>query len=187
MKFLAILLVTASSVHLNDNQQRLVEIMAQEGDAPAAPEPLHVYRGEAYTHQQYDVTHPTDYTADAPKGYRIAITGNHGLAQTYPSKDSASYITPYNQRDHAWTEPQYDVANETHWVVSSPRGSHLNVSRPLYHEIVNGTVGGGTDNIPVMPGVDQPGFDNHFNEPKTFLMTMAEALNYYGLSTEPLN
>lgn len=91
---------------------------------------------------------------------------------TYPAKDSASYITPYNQRDHAWNEPQYDVSNETHWVVSSPRGSHLNVSRPLYHEIVNGTIGGGVDEI---SGVDQHGYDNHFNEP-AFMMTMSEAL-----------
>merc|ERR1711990_954656 len=53
--------------------------------------------------------------------------------KTYPEWDSASYITPYTQRDHAWTVAtdasdipstanavgQYDFSNETHWVDTS--------------------------------------------------------------------
>jgi len=35
--------------------------------------------------------------------------------ETYPAKDSHSYITPYNQRDHAWNEPQHDVSDEVKW------------------------------------------------------------------------
>ena len=101
---------------------------------------------------------------------------------TYPSKDSASYITPYNQRDHAWNEPQYDMSNETHWVVGTPRGHQLDVTRPLYHEISNGTVGGGKD---FHGAVDQPGFDNHYHEP-TLMMTMSEALEAHGLTAEPM-
>jgi len=46
---------------------------------------------------------------------------------TYPEWDSNSYISPYNQADHAWTVsadaegtlPHYDVYNETHWVDQS--------------------------------------------------------------------
>ena len=33
----------------------------------------------------------------------------------YPVKDSASYITPYTQRDHAWTDGQYNQSNEVTW------------------------------------------------------------------------
>jgi hypothetical protein len=35
--------------------------------------------------------------------------------EIYPVKDSHSYITPYFQRDHAWTEGQHDVADEVKW------------------------------------------------------------------------
>jgi hypothetical protein len=31
---------------------------------------------------------------------------------TYPAKDSKSYITPYTQRDHTWTDDQHDVSDE---------------------------------------------------------------------------
>ena len=67
-------------------------------------------------------------------GYKIPITAdddNQFLARrTYPEWDSESYISPYNQRDHAWTtadydqynqggQSHYDMSNETHWVHES--------------------------------------------------------------------
>ena len=33
----------------------------------------------------------------------------------YPAKDSHSYISPYTQRDHAWTDGQYNQSNEVTW------------------------------------------------------------------------
>ena len=33
----------------------------------------------------------------------------------YPVGDSASYITPYTQRDHAWNDAQYNQSNEVKW------------------------------------------------------------------------
>ena len=169
MKFLALFLAGATSVSISNNQDHLYELMELE-DAPAQ---IHQYRNHAYNDEQYFASHPEDYKADAPVGYLSPITGNHGLAQTYPIADSASYIDPYNQRDHAWNDAQYDVSNETHWVLGSPRGSHLNVSRPLYHEIVGGSNANTTEAY--------GGYDNHWSEPTSFMMTMAEALEAYGL------
>lgn len=34
---------------------------------------------------------------------------------TYPAKDSHSYISPYNQSEHAWTADQHDRSNEVAW------------------------------------------------------------------------
>ena len=74
----------------------------------------------------------------------LAISVNK---ETYPQPDSASWIEPYNQRDHAWNTPQHDVANETHWVNGSPAlGYTLNVTHPMRYEIANGTNNGGFDN-----------------------------------------
>ena len=33
----------------------------------------------------------------------------------YPVADSHSYISPYTQRDHAWTDGQYNVSDEVKW------------------------------------------------------------------------
>jgi len=71
-------------------------------------------------------THWVDTSAES--GYKIPITADDAdsFAQrlnspigTYQEPDSNSYITPYTQRDHAWTGPQYDMSNETHWVDTS--------------------------------------------------------------------
>ena len=35
--------------------------------------------------------------------------------EIYPVADSHSYITPYTQRDHAWTDGQYNVSDEVKW------------------------------------------------------------------------
>ena len=155
MKFLAVLLASTASFSLNIENQEHLYLLTEMSEEP------HVYRGEAYTPGQHDVTNPAAYAADSPKGYLQPITGKHSLAATYPSKDSASYITPYNQRDHAWNEAQHDMTNETHWVLGSPENRALDVKRPLYHEITNGTVGGGKD---FHGAIDQPGFDNHFKK-----------------------
>jgi hypothetical protein len=63
--------------------------------------------------------------------------------EIYPVKDSHSYITPYYQRDHAWTAGQHDVSDEVKWsketnitaadhidwVVNEP-GTRLNTAAP---------------------------------------------------------
>jgi len=33
----------------------------------------------------------------------------------YPVKDSHSYISPYTQRDHAYTDGQYNQSDEVKW------------------------------------------------------------------------
>jgi len=33
----------------------------------------------------------------------------------YPVRDSASYISPYEQRNHSWTDGQYNQSNEVTW------------------------------------------------------------------------
>ena len=71
----------------------------------------------------YNETHWVD--ASDVTGYKIPITADDGNSfiqrtrRTYPEPDSESYITPYFQRDHAWTGRQYDMSNETHWVDAS--------------------------------------------------------------------
>ena len=50
---------------------------------------------------------------------------NVGNNPIYPSKDSASEILPYNQRDHAWNEEQYTNSSEPSWQASTPHGMPL--------------------------------------------------------------
>ena len=33
----------------------------------------------------------------------------------YPVRDSSSYISPYEQRNHSWTDGQYNQSNEVTW------------------------------------------------------------------------
>ena len=40
----------------------------------------------------------------------------------YPAKDSHSEILPYNQRDHAYNEDQYDMSHLKTWNESRPSG-----------------------------------------------------------------
>jgi len=35
--------------------------------------------------------------------------------EIYPVRDSHSYISPYTQRDHAWTDNQHDKSDEVKW------------------------------------------------------------------------
>jgi hypothetical protein len=84
-------------------------------------------RDHAWTGNQYDMSNETHWVdTSAVDGYKIPITADDGdqfFAQkgrrTYPEWDSESYISPYTQRDHAWTGNQYDMSNETHWVDTS--------------------------------------------------------------------
>ena len=202
MRFAIALLLatTTSSVKINGpHRLAQVEIPDYWGDHRFGPQ----YTWSHTDNPRY--SNETEWVASSPAGYKedsVQLTdaeienrkskfGRYhepGLAHnwrqsfmqteenqmTYPIADSASYIDPYNQRDHAWNDAQYDVSNETHWVLGSPRGSHLNVSRPLYHEIV----GGGNANTTEAYG----GYDNHWSEPTSFMMTMAEALEHYGLN-----
>ena len=84
------------------------------------------------TISHYDASNETHWVDQSMiDGYKIPITADdtNALAQhkTYPEWDSNSYISPYNQADHAWTVsadaegtlPHYDVYNETHWVDQS--------------------------------------------------------------------
>ena len=41
----------------------------------------HPYREHAWTDEQHWASHEPDWTADAPEGYRIPITGTHGFSQ----------------------------------------------------------------------------------------------------------
>ena len=41
---------------------------------------------------------------------------------TYPAKDSASYISPYATRDHAWSDAQQTVVNGAVYCAGSPAG-----------------------------------------------------------------
>lgn len=90
---------------------------------------------------QYDFANETHWVGEsAVDGYKIPITADDAdqffaqkEARTYPEWDSQSYISPYSQRDHAWTVNvddsdipstanavgQYDFSNETHWVGES--------------------------------------------------------------------
>jgi hypothetical protein len=91
-------------------------------------------RGDAWSDEQADATNEEEWknyiTAVGADYFDSAntagpITGNasptawNNFAQKnkeiYPVKDSHSYITPYFQRDHAWTEGQHDVADEVKW------------------------------------------------------------------------
>ena len=38
------------------------------------------------------------------------------FSQIYKVKDSNSYISPYEQREHSWSDKQYDVADEEAWL-----------------------------------------------------------------------
>ena len=54
-----------------------------------------------------------------PHSRLYPAASNSTLAQMekaiYPVKDSHSYITPYYQRDHAWTDAQHDQSDEVKW------------------------------------------------------------------------
>lgn len=39
--------------------------------------------------------------------------------QIYPVKDSHSYIEPYSQRDHSFSDNQYDTSDEVQWVANT--------------------------------------------------------------------
>ena len=40
----------------------------------------------------------------------------HSFSQIYKVKDSSPYIKPYDQRDHSWTDNEYDAADEVGWL-----------------------------------------------------------------------
>ena len=57
--------------------------------------------------------------ADAEKWAKRAehhkYLGSLAQEKTYPTEDSHSYISPYNQRDHAFSFDQHDHQNEDQW------------------------------------------------------------------------
>jgi hypothetical protein len=44
-----------------------------------------------------------------------SLSQRKSRAGIYPSKDSASWIEPYTQRDHAWNTDDYDQSNAATW------------------------------------------------------------------------
>jgi hypothetical protein len=71
-------------------------------------------RDDAWNDDQADMSNEDEW-----KAHIVAVGADYfdsantaSLAQRsksiYPVKDSHSYITPYYQRDHAWTDAQHD-------------------------------------------------------------------------------
>jgi hypothetical protein len=50
--------------------------------------------------------------AEAANGDPLAVLVQKEI---YPVKDSHSYISPYTQRDHAFTDGQYNQSDEVKW------------------------------------------------------------------------
>ena len=86
---------------------------------------------DAWTNNQADKTNETEWaahinavgadyldsanTADetiTPNDAEVASLVQKGI---YPVRDSASYITPYSQRDHAWNDAQHNQSDEVKW------------------------------------------------------------------------
>lgn len=93
-------------------------------DAPAKPNVTGYtqdYRGHAWTEDQHDASNETAFIEETrnPSGYLKNFTTPKSFVQkakeTYPAADSKSWIEPYNQRDHAWNESQYDQSNNKTW------------------------------------------------------------------------
>jgi hypothetical protein len=89
-------------------------------------------RDDAWTDEQADKTHEDEWrahitavgadymdSAQNPLAEAANETPLAGLVQKermiYPVKDSHSYISPYTQRDHAFTDNQHDQSNEVSW------------------------------------------------------------------------
>jgi len=79
------------------------------------------YRDHAWTEDQAQHTNETSWVEETrkPSGYLDKSTKPSSLAEkakeTYPAADSKSWIEPYNQREHAWNETQYDQSNNKTW------------------------------------------------------------------------
>ena len=62
----------------------------------------------------------------------------------YPVKDSHSYITPYNQRDHSWSHDQHDQSNEVQFV-NNTKTLHSDYAHQLEptatHHLIDGLTG----------------------------------------------
>jgi len=76
------------------NQQKLYEFMHYPG--------INSYALAGYHHQHGE--------------------SNSNFKPIYPAKDSHSEILPYNQRDHAYNEDQYDMSHLKTWNESRPDG-----------------------------------------------------------------
>ena len=81
-------------------------------------------RDDAWTDNQYDKSHEDEWKAhiEAVGADYLdsalnpsAIPGALVQKEIYPVRDSHSYISPYTQRDHAWTDAQHDKSDEVKW------------------------------------------------------------------------
>jgi hypothetical protein len=135
--------MAASHAQLSSNQQRLYSHMQvrtyPEWDSNSYISPYnqadHAWTVSADaegTLSHYDVYNETHWVDQSMvDGYKIPITADDGNSfvqrRTYPEWDSGSYISPYDQSEHAWTVrpdaegtiSHYDASNETHWVDQS--------------------------------------------------------------------
>jgi len=84
----------------------------------------HEKGADAWTDKAHDKSNEIAYGADGPADYTVepavlpeALAQWGNLAQyrkrgIYKVKDAHSYINPYDQRDHSFTEDQHDVSDE---------------------------------------------------------------------------
>lgn len=63
-------------------------------------DPIHAYRKNAWNDAQYEVSHETQWAADAPKGYRQPITGKHGLAQEMTMSEALEQYHGKSNREY---------------------------------------------------------------------------------------
>ena len=59
------------------------------------------------------MSHEKTWNQSRPAGYFDSFLAREN--PIYPAKDSHSEILPYNQRDHAYNEDQYDMSHEKTW------------------------------------------------------------------------
>jgi len=62
---------------------------------------------------------------------------------TYPSKDSHSWLEPYNQRDHSWNVEEHDQSDEKAWHHESGHPSGYQVTPDSFaQQQINGGASG---------------------------------------------
>ena len=56
------------------------------------------------------------YSSDSPAGY---TTLSQGKSMYDHKNEQTSIISPYTQRDHAWSRPEFDASDEVVWANES--------------------------------------------------------------------
>ena len=55
------------------------------------------------------------YGATAPAGYTSSLSQQRQTSYYDHKFEQASTVEPYIQRDHAWSQPEFDVSDEVQW------------------------------------------------------------------------